>query len=84
VSEPLAARKGHSLTVDVEPRLPTLYADREKVAHIVGNLLSNAIDFTPPGGRVWVTARRTTSERGPVLLVEVGTPGSGSRPSITS
>ncbi len=80
VSEPLAARKEHTLTVDVERGLPTLWADREKIAHIVSNLVSNAIHFTPPGGKVWITARRTAGERGPVLLVEVGDTGIGIAP----
>src|SRR5918911_2844091 len=46
LSEPLIAKKGHQLTVDIEPGLPRLYADREKVGHVLANLLGNAIDFT--------------------------------------
>jgi signal transduction histidine kinase len=80
LSEPLAARKGHLLTVEVEPELPLLCADREKIAHVVANLLGNAIDFTPSGGRVWVAARKTASERGSVVLVEVGDTGIGIAP----
>jgi signal transduction histidine kinase len=80
VSEPLAARKEHHLTVEVEHELPVVHADREKVAHVIANLLSNAIDFTPPGGRVWITVRRAAGERGPALLVEVGDTGIGIAP----
>jgi signal transduction histidine kinase len=47
------------------------------VAHIVGNLLGNAIDFTPQGGQVWVSARRTDGESCPECRVEVGDTGVG-------
>ena len=77
VSEPLAAKKELELSVEIEPALPTLYADREKVTHVLSNLVSNAIDFTPAGGRVWIHVKRTTGERGPALLVEVGDTGIG-------
>lgn len=76
----LLDKKGHELIVDIEPGLPTLYADREKVGHILSNLLGNAIQFTPDGGRVWITVRSTTSERGTSILVEVGDNGIGIAP----
>jgi signal transduction histidine kinase len=76
----LLDKKGHELDVDIEPGLPTLHADREKVGHILSNLLGNAIQFTPDGGRVWITVRRTTSERGAAVLVEVGDNGIGIAP----
>src|SRR5918911_2141645 len=37
MSESLIAKKGHELAVQIEPGLPALYADREKVAHILAN-----------------------------------------------
>lgn len=80
VSEPLAARKAHVLKLDVQPALPPLWADREKIAHVIANLLSNAIHFTPSGGHVWITARSAAGERGPALLVEVGDTGIGIAP----
>jgi signal transduction histidine kinase len=76
----LLDKKGHALSVDIEPNLPRLFADRDKVGHILSNLLGNAIQFTPDHGRVWIIVRRTTSERGPALLVEVGDNGIGIAP----
>jgi signal transduction histidine kinase len=58
LNESLVAKKGHTLSVSIEPGLPPLYADREKIAHVLGNLLGNAIDFTMPGGRVWIRCAR--------------------------
>jgi signal transduction histidine kinase len=81
VSEPLAAKKDQTLTVEVDPDVPPVHADREKVAHVLGNLLSNAIDFTPPGGRVWAVARRVANTEGGIsVLIEVGDTGIGIAP----
>jgi signal transduction histidine kinase len=81
LSESLAAKKSHMLDVSLEPDLPPVYADREKVTHILSNLLGNAIDFTPAGGRVWISVKRTAAvERGVALLVEVGDTGIGIAP----
>jgi signal transduction histidine kinase len=80
LNESLLARKRLQFQVDVEPSLPAIVADREKVTHIVGNLFGNAIDFTPAGGRVWLKAViRKGSERSE-LLVEVGDNGVGIAP----
>lgn len=75
LNESLLARKGLVLEVVVPPDLPPVHADREKVAHVLGNLFGNAIDFTPAGGQVWIKARR--SEDGRELVVEVGDTGIG-------
>ena len=81
LNESLVAKKKLDLTVTIEPDLPPLYGDREKVAHVLGNLLGNAIDFTSSGGRVWIRCvRGASTERGHVLLVEVGDTGIGIAP----
>ncbi|MEJ7809690.1 MAG: HAMP domain-containing sensor histidine kinase [Gemmatimonadaceae bacterium] len=81
LSESLTSRKRHELTIEVERDLPCVYADREKISHVLGNLLGNAIDFTPPGGKVWVSAKQAaTGERGPALLIEVRDTGIGIAP----
>jgi two-component system sensor histidine kinase BarA len=38
--------------------LPRAHADRDKVLHVLGNLIGNAIDFTPNGGTIRVDAHR--------------------------
>ena len=81
LNESLIAKKKLALSVIIEPDLPPLYADRDKIAHILGNLLGNAIDFTLPGGRVWINCSRgATTERGYAMLIEVGDTGIGIAP----
>ena len=69
----------HGLTLGVvetaEP--PDLFADRRLLRQMLFNLLSNAIKFTPRGGSVTVTARRTPD--GP-LRVAVSDTGIGITP----
>lgn len=77
LNESLVARKGLVLEVEVGPDLPTVRGDREKISHVLGNLLGNAITFTPSGGRVWVSARMESSHGAGELLVEVGDTGIG-------
>src|SRR6478672_9612053 len=71
LNESLLKKKRLSLSLEVASDLPPISADREKIAHVVGNLLGNAIDFTAPGGQVWVKASLAYTDR-PALLVEVG------------
>lgn len=80
LNESLASKKGVALVTVVPPELDLVTADREKVAHIVGNLLGNAIDFTPRGGRVWVHAARVDGPNGAECVVEVGDTGIGIAP----
>lgn len=51
-------------------------ADAKRVAQVVGNLLGNAIQFTPRGGHVAITAQR----RGAAVRVEVADTGAGLSP----
>jgi len=76
LNESLLAKKNLELELDVPSDLPPLFADREKVEHVLGNLLGNAIDFTPAGGGVWVRAKADGDE----LVAEVGDTGIGIAP----
>jgi signal transduction histidine kinase len=48
----LAAKKGLCLATQVDPDVPLINSDWEKIRRILSNLLSNAIKFTDQGGNV--------------------------------
>ena len=52
-----AGRHGIELVHEVDPRLGSVHADQRKVKQVLLNLLTNALKFTPDGGRVQVCAR---------------------------
>jgi signal transduction histidine kinase len=52
-----ASRGGIDLDLTTEPEEITITADDRRLRQIVFNLLSNAVKFTPPDGRVDVSAR---------------------------
>ncbi|HEU0055348.1 MAG TPA: HAMP domain-containing sensor histidine kinase [Longimicrobium sp.] len=54
----LIQRKNLGFSAELGGELPRVWGDRDKVAHVLGNLIGNAVDFTPDGGRVRVMARR--------------------------
>ena len=46
------------LVADLEPELPAVDADPARIRGVLGNLISNAIRYTPSGGTVTASARR--------------------------
>lgn len=76
LNESLAARKNVHISRRISPDVRPVHADRDKVTHVLANLVGNAIDFTPPGGRVWIHATRVGNDRA-TLQIEVGDTGIG-------
>jgi PAS domain S-box-containing protein len=57
--QPLAKSKQIRLLADIQPGLPSLRGDPQRINQILVNLLGNAIKFTPAGGTVTLTAAPT-------------------------
>ncbi|MHB1319277.1 MAG: sensor histidine kinase [Anaerolineae bacterium] len=53
---PRAAEQGITLTASADEALPVVAADSGRVAQVLGNLLSNALRHTPPGGKITLQA----------------------------
>lgn len=73
----MAERAGVTLTLDLPPALPRLRADAARLGQAVGNLIHNAIKFTPPGGAVRVHAVAD----GDTLRIQVTDTGQGIDPA---
>jgi signal transduction histidine kinase len=52
-----AGQKGITLSVRVEPGLPQIHVDEERMMQVLGNLVSNALRHTPDGGQIALQAR---------------------------
>lgn len=51
---PLALQREQALALEVEPNLPTLLGNGDMLSMLVGNLLDNAIRYSPQGGHIQV------------------------------
>jgi len=64
----LAKAKGLILTPEIEPGLPPLSADRDRLIQVLLNLLRNAVDAAPIGTRIRIFAGRAEAPQ----LLQVG------------
>ena len=53
-----AQRHSHTLELRLEPGLPQVWADRERIMQVMMNIVSNSIKYTPDGGIIRITAGR--------------------------
>lgn len=65
--------KGVTLHCALDPALPRLWADPDRLGQVLGNLLDNALRHTPSGGRVEIAASAT----GPTVTLTVVDTGDG-------
>ena len=77
--------RSKQIILEVEPAtegkaLPQVLADRRRVLQVLNNLASNAIKFTPEGGRVTLAAAPRSDERPGTVVVEVRDTGCGIAP----
>ncbi len=59
----------HEIIVEIEPDLPAVLIDREKFGQVIGNLLGNAIKYSPEGGRITLAARKDMEKHRVVVSV---------------
>jgi signal transduction histidine kinase len=67
----VAESRGQTIELDLPDRLD-LVGDRDLLAQAMGNLLDNALKFTPPGGRVSLSAREGLREGVEVTVTDTG------------
>lgn len=70
-----AAERGVDFVCDADEGLPPLHFDRDRLLQALGNLVTNAIKFTPAGGKVCVRVQR--DEHGRALRFSVEDSGLG-------
>jgi signal transduction histidine kinase len=63
----------HTLMLDLQPDLPQIQADRDRMTQVASNLLSNAVKYSPTGGRITLSTRA----EGDQLLFDVRDEGLG-------
>jgi signal transduction histidine kinase len=71
-----ARRQSVQLEGEVKPGADPVKMDAQRIGRVLANLTSNALRHTPAGGRVHLSARRTSSG----IEVEVRDTGEGIRP----
>lgn len=74
---PQFEEKGVSLTLDIPSDLSIVQADKDRLDQVLLNLVGNALQYTPAGGTVTVTAKTQTSAG---LLISIHDTGVGISP----
>ncbi len=71
--EGMIGERQHALVLNVPDDLPSVWGDQDRVTQIVTNLMANACQYTPLGGRIEVSASCVDN----LLLVDVSDNGIG-------
>ena len=54
--------RGQALSLEIEPGLPEIEADRDRIRQVLVNLLTNANEYCPEGANIGVKARRVDAD----------------------
>ena len=69
---PMSEEKGIALRVELLGKLPTLYADKDRLQQSLNNLISNAIRYTPDGGQITIRAGESESKQLVMSVIDSG------------
>lgn len=69
--------KDHTLDIRIQEDLPRVRADRQRIAQVLGNLVSNAAKYSPAGSTITITARQA----GSFIIFDVTDQGMGISPA---
>ena len=58
----MVSKKKIEMQLEIAADLPDIQADELKVKEIIYNLVSNAVKFTPEGGKIGMRAKKIGSE----------------------
>lgn len=65
--------KNLQLDIEVEPNLPQILIDKDRIIQVLTNLVGNALQYTPSGGRVVIKVHRENAD----LLFSISDTGIG-------
>jgi len=58
-----ATKNGYTFSLEIEDKLPEMVGDRERIEQVVVNIISNALKYTPAGGKVGVTVAKKEQDQ---------------------
>jgi signal transduction histidine kinase len=76
----LTVARSHELVMDLDEETPALHADADRLKQAVLNLVKNALEATPAGGKVVVRCRSASDGSG--VVIDVEDTGSGIAPHL--
>jgi len=83
IHQPQAENKTIDLSAQIVPSLPLIEADRNQIVQMLTNLVSNALNYTPEGGKVRVSAFQVQVKQGIAHVIQ-GTDGEKAEEGITA
>ncbi len=75
--QPLAEKEHIKLSIEAGDDVPQVHADPDRLARVLGNLISNSLRYTPAGGAI---ALKAVAENGKAVKITVADNGKGIAP----